>query len=53
MVGAPDAKIMFTKAPLIQYGQILLDKYFFKKRSWFPKRSYAWGFKNTDTKNMK
>ena len=28
MVGAPDAKIIFTKAPFIQYEQILLDKNF-------------------------
>ena len=27
-IGAPDAKIIFTKAPCIQYEQILLDKNF-------------------------
>ena len=27
-IGAPDAKIIFAKAPFIQYEQFLLDKYF-------------------------
>ena len=27
-IGAPDAKIIFTKAPFIQYEQFLLDKTF-------------------------
>ena len=27
-IPAPDAKIIFTKAPFIQYEQILLDKNF-------------------------
>ena len=27
-IGAPDAKIIFTKAPFLQYEQFLLDKNF-------------------------
>ena len=28
VIGAPDAKIIFTKAPFLQYEQFLLDKNF-------------------------
>ena len=27
-IPSPDAKIIFTKVPFVQYGQFLLDKYF-------------------------
>ena len=27
-IPTPDAKIIFTKVPFVQYGQFLLDKYF-------------------------
>ena len=54
-MGAPDAKIIFTKAPFIQYKQILLDKNFkqYLEKIMVSEKILPMGFqRNTNTKNM-
>ena len=45
-IPSPDAKITFTKAPFVQYEQLLLDKNF---RQYLEKDGST---NNTDTKNI-
>ena len=45
-IPSPDAKIIFTKAPFVQYEQLLLDKNF---RQYLEKDGST---KNTDTENI-
>ena len=54
-VGTPDAKIIFTKAPFIQYKKILLDKNFkqYLEKIMVSEKILPTGFqRNTDTENI-
>ena len=55
-IPAPDAKIIFTKAPFIQYEQILLDKFlrqYLETIMASKENSKNGNIKNTDTKNLR
>ena len=54
-VGTPDAKIIFTKAPFIQYKKILLDKNFkqYLEKIMVSEKILPTGIqRNTDTENI-
>ena len=54
-VGTPDTKIIFTKAPFIQYKKILLDKNFkqYLEKIMVSEKILPTGFqRNTDTENI-
>ena len=55
-IGAPDAKITFTKDPFIQYEQFLLDKNFrqYIETIMISKKIFAYGYsKNFASKNIR
>ena len=55
VVGTPDAKFIFTKAPFIQYKKILLDKNFkqYLEKIMVSEKILPTGFqRNTDTENI-
>ena len=55
IVTTPDAKIILTKAPFIDYKQILLEKNFrqYLETIMVSKRSCVWGCKKHHTKNIR
>ena len=56
MIPSSETEIIFTKAPFIQYEQILLDKNFRQHLETIlvsKKNNKNWSTKNTDTKNIR
>ena len=52
VIGVPDAKIIFTKVPFIQYERFLLDKNVrqYIETIMISKKSCEWAFKNNHCK---